>query len=66
MEGWKDGSVDVYGSNDDYVVVIENKVTASEQVCDGIGQTEMYYDEIERKRLLKNVIRNIAYLFLIG
>ena len=50
MEGWKDGSIDVYGSNDDYVIVIENKVTAAEQVRDGIGQTEMYYDEIERKK----------------
>ena len=50
MQGWKDGSIDVYGSNDDYVIVIENKVTAAEQVRDGIGQTEMYYDEIERKK----------------
>lgn len=49
MEGWKEGSIDVYGCNDDYVVVIENKVTASEQLRNGIGQTEMYYDEIEGK-----------------
>lgn len=50
MQGWKEGSIDVYGSNDDYVIVIENKVTALEQVRNGIGQTEMYYDEVERKK----------------
>ena len=61
MEGWKDGSVDVYGSNDDYVIVIENKVTASEQVRDGIGQTEMYYDEIERK---KESGQKVIYIFV--
>ena len=50
MEGWKEGSIDIYGSNDDYVIVIENKVTAAEQVRNGIGQTQMYYDEIEQKK----------------
>ena len=61
MVGWKDGSVDVYGSNDDYVIVIENKVTASEQVRGGIGQTEMYYDEIERK---KESGQKVVYIFV--
>lgn len=61
MVGWKDGSVDVYGSNDDYVIVIENKVTASEQVRDGIGQTEMYYDEIERT---KESGQKVVYIFV--
>lgn len=50
MEGWKEGSIDIYGSSDDYVIVIENKVTAVEQMRNGIGQTQMYYDEIEQKK----------------
>lgn len=58
---WNQGSIDVYGVSDELVIVIENKVTAKETVRDNVGQTEVYFDYIEKH---KSEGQKSIYLFI--
>ncbi len=60
--GWKGGSIDIYGENSEYVIVIENKVSASEEVKSGIGQTDLYYHYFENESESRN--KKKIYVFL--
>jgi hypothetical protein len=60
--GWKKGSIDVYGESEELIIVIENKVTAKEEIRqDGVGQTSVYYDYIEKH---KDERQKSIYLFI--
>ena len=61
FHGWNKGSIDVYGESDELIIVIENKVTAKEEIHDNVGQTELYYEYIEKH---KNEGQKSIYLFI--
>ena len=50
FQGWDRGAIDVYGESDELIIAIENKVIAKEEVRSGVGQTEFYYDYIEKQK----------------
>jgi hypothetical protein len=48
--GWEHGSIDVYGWSNSLKIIIENKVTANEEIRENKGQTQLYYDVEERDK----------------
>ena len=72
--GWKKGSIDIYASNENFELIIENKVTAKEEIKaklsssdyagpDVWGQTDMYYDSISKSNAEKGGEKK-DYLFV--
>ena len=72
--GWKKGSIDIYAKNEDFELIIENKVTAREEIKrkskdsdydgpDVWGQTDMYYDSV-RESNHENAREKDDYLFV--
>ena len=72
--GWKKGSIDIYASNENFELIIENKVTAKEEIkarlsnsdytgADVWGQTDMYYDSISKSNAEKGGEKK-DYLFV--
>ena len=73
--GWKKGSLDIYACNENFELVIENKVTAREEIkkklkdCDyggpdAWGQTDMYYDSITKSSIEEKGENKKDYLFV--
>ena len=58
-------SIDVYGESDKYIIVIENKVTASENFNNSdIGQTQDYYDYVQKKMQSENTQKKALFFFI--
>ena len=61
----KKRSIDVYGESDKYIIVIENKVTASENYNNSdIGQTQDYYEYVQKKMQRENVHKKALFFFI--
>lgn len=58
---WNRGAIDVYGESEELIIVIENKVTAKEEIRGGIGQTSLYYDYTEKN---KSEDQKCIYIFI--
>lgn len=72
--GWKKGSIDIYAANENFELIIENKVTAKEEIKARLsssdyagpavwGQTDMYYDSISKSNAEKGGEKK-DYLFV--
>lgn len=61
----KKRSIDVYGESDKYIIVIENKVTASENFNNSdVGQTQDYYEYVHKKMQLENTRKKALFFFI--
>ncbi len=66
INGIAQGSIDILGKSDEYIIVIENKVDADERMIavDNTekGQTYIYYDYFSKKEKYKNAKKIYIYL----